>query len=201
MLNGFKITGKLTIGFGIVLALFGVAVFLSWTSISAVQSDTQFLQRVADQMSLANTFGTTISLISGGIRDLKFSESDEDIAAIRKNMDILRADIERGKKLRDAEPRLTAVQGVNDMENVLRNTSAALDRVAELLKTKRAVSKTLEDNSTNLITIFGDAIEIQHQKTDAEASSGNAETNILDSLERLKTMENLRERLYIAARN
>ncbi len=194
MLNGFKITGKLTIGFGIVLALFGVAVFLSWTSISAVQSDTQFLQRVADQMSLANTFGTTISL-------LKFSESDEDIAAIRKNMDILRADIERGKKLRDAEPRLTAVQGVNDMENVLRNTSAALDRVAELLKTKRAVSKTLEDNSTNLITIFGDAIEIQHQKTDAEASSGNAETNILDSLERLKTMENLRERLYIAARN
>ena len=152
-------------------------------------------------MSLANTFGTTISLISGGIRDLKFSESDEDIAAIRKNMDILRADIERGKKLRDAEPRLTAVQGVNDMENVLRNTSAALDRVAELLKTKRAVSKTLEDNSTNLITIFGDAIEIQHQKTDAEASSGNAETNILDSLERLKTMENLRERLYIAARN
>ena len=90
MLNGFKITGKLTIGFGIVLALFAVAVFLSWTSISAVQSDTQFLQRVADQMSLANTFGTTISLISGGIRDLKFSESDEDIAAIRKNMDILR---------------------------------------------------------------------------------------------------------------
>ncbi len=201
MLNGFKITGKLTIGFGIVLALFGVAVFLSWTSISAVQSDTQFLQRVADQMSLANSFGTTISLISGGIRDLKFSESDEDITAIRKNMDILRADIERGKKLRDAEPRLVAVQGVNDMENVLRNTSTALDRVAELLKTKRAVSKTLDDNATTLITIFGDAIEIQHQKTDEEAKSGNAETNILNSLERLKTMENLRERLYIAARN
>ena len=30
MLNGFKITGKLTIGFGIVLALFGVAVFLQF---------------------------------------------------------------------------------------------------------------------------------------------------------------------------
>ena len=48
MLNNFKITGKLTIGFGIVLALFGIAVFFSWQNISVVQSDVQYLQTVVD---------------------------------------------------------------------------------------------------------------------------------------------------------
>ena len=80
MLNNFKITGKLTIGFGIVLALFGVAVFFSWTSISAVQSDVQYLQKVVDTtVKLAVELTNQISWIRAHVRDLKFSESDQDI--------------------------------------------------------------------------------------------------------------------------
>ena len=39
MLKNLKITAKLGVGFGLVLLLFGVAVFFSWTSINAVQKD------------------------------------------------------------------------------------------------------------------------------------------------------------------
>ena len=77
MLNNFKITGKLTIGFGIVLALFGVAVFFSWTSISAVQSDVAYLQKVVDTtVTLAVKLTNQISWIRACVRDLKFSESE-----------------------------------------------------------------------------------------------------------------------------
>ncbi|MBQ6919707.1 MAG: hypothetical protein IJQ74_05200, partial [Synergistaceae bacterium] len=80
MLNNFKITGKLTIGFGIVLALFGVAVFFSWTSISAVQTDVAYLQKVVDNtVKLAVELTNQISWIRACVRDLKFSESDEDM--------------------------------------------------------------------------------------------------------------------------
>lgn len=201
MLNNFKITGKLTIGFGVVLALFGVAVFLSYQSISAVQSDTQFLQKVADQMRVANNLSNSINEIIDGIRHYRYTEKDDDLASIRKSIDALRAEIEVAKKLRDAEPRLVAVQGVGEMENVLRNTNSALDRVADLVKTKRSVSKTLDDNTTVLINLIGDVIDLQHQQTNAEIKAGNAEASIETALERLRTIENLRERLYIAARN
>ena len=80
MLNNFKITGKLTIGFGIVLLLFGIAVFFSWQNISAVQSDVQYLQTVVDNtVKLAVELTNQISWIRACVRDLKFSESDEDI--------------------------------------------------------------------------------------------------------------------------
>ena len=71
MLNNFKITGKLTIGFGIVLALFGVAVFFSWTSISAVQSDVAYLQKVVDTtVTLAVKLTNQISWIRACVREI-----------------------------------------------------------------------------------------------------------------------------------
>ncbi len=200
MLNNLKITGKLTFGFGLVLLLFAIAVFLSWESISTVQSDTQFLQRVADQMKIANDLSNDINKVIAGIRNVRYTDKDEDIASIRQLIEELKSEIEVGKRLRDAEPGLVAIQGIGEMENILRNTSSALDRVAELMKTRRSVSKTLDDNTTVLISLFGDVIELQHQLTDEEVKAGKLD-GIEDSMERLKTVENLRERLYIAARN
>ena len=105
MLNNFKITGKLTIGFGIVLALFGVAVFFSWQSISAVQTDVQYLQMVVDNtVKIAVDLTNDISWIRAGIRDLKFSESDEDIERMQSFFSQLRTDLDRGKRMYAQNP-------------------------------------------------------------------------------------------------
>ena len=111
MLNNFKITGKLTIGFGIVLALFGVAVFFSWQSISAVQSDVQYLQKVVDTtVKIAVELTNQISFIRAGVRDLKFSESDEDIDKMTNYLSSLRTILERAKSMYAQDPSLSAVK-------------------------------------------------------------------------------------------
>ncbi|MBR2209781.1 MAG: hypothetical protein IJ859_13325 [Synergistaceae bacterium] len=97
MLKNFRITGKLAIGFGIVLALFGVAVFLSWTSLSSVQGDIDFLQDVAKQMELAVGLNDTVSWIRAGIRDLRFTEGDEEMNKLLGYVNELRSGIENGK--------------------------------------------------------------------------------------------------------
>ncbi len=61
MLKNFKITAKLGIGFGLVLVLFAVAVFFSWTSISAVQQDINFVSNVVRAMTTANTMNDTVA--------------------------------------------------------------------------------------------------------------------------------------------
>ncbi|MBQ7196283.1 MAG: hypothetical protein IJS40_02625, partial [Synergistaceae bacterium] len=59
MLKNLKITAKLGIGFGLVLLLFGIAVFFSWVSISAVQKDIAFLQQITRALRLSNDMNTT----------------------------------------------------------------------------------------------------------------------------------------------
>ena len=85
MLRNLNITGKLALGFGVVLLLFGVAVFLSWTSLSAVQSDMSFQKSVAAQ--LENNYDLSEAVISFrvNVRNLKFTENDEKTSKAAKN--------------------------------------------------------------------------------------------------------------------
>ena len=120
MLKNFRITGKLAIGFGIVLALFGVAVFLSWTSLSSVQGDIDFLQDVAKQMELAVGLNDTVSWIRAGIRDLRFTEGDEEMNKLLGYVNELRSGIENGKRMYAAQPKLVSLASLPEMENILR---------------------------------------------------------------------------------
>ena len=194
MLNNFKITGKLTIGFGVVLALFGVAVFFSWTSISAVQQDVRHLQNVAGgTVSIANELNLTVSWIRAGIRDLRYSESDEDMEKLAGYVNTLRTSIEKGKRLYSENPRLISLsENLPQMENILRNSETTMNRTFQMIRTKRTVSETLVKEIDKMISLLDSVIDMQYKitiqnlKTNLEGHDYETDINRIRAVEALQ---------------
>ena len=202
MLNNFKITGKLTIGFGIVLALFGVAVFFSWTSISAVQSDVQYLQKVVDTtVKLAVELTNQISWIRACVRDLKFSESDEDIDRLTNYFAGLRSIIERGKQMYAQDPSLTSLSNLAEMENILRNTESTANKAFQMIRTKRTVSATLNKEIDKMIELLTSVINMQYQITLENLKTNVEGANFETDINRIRSAESLMTAFAVTARN
>ena len=91
MLKNLKISAKLGLGFGLVLLLFGVAVFFSWISISSVQKDIAFLQGIARSLEMVNEMNNTVTLLRSNVQDLRYFEDDESIAKLRTNLTDLKS--------------------------------------------------------------------------------------------------------------
>ena len=195
-----KITGKLGVGFGLVLALFGVAVFMSWMSISAVQEDVKFLEGVAGALDLAIDMNPTTRSIRSHVRNLNFFELEEDITGTQKQVETLRAQLERGKKMLADNPSLTSLNTLPEMESILRTSYANFEKTAALIKNKKAVVTKLSEQTSSLIELIGDVINLQYQTTLQELRSSGGGNEVQASINRIRTAEELREKLYIAAR-
>ena len=202
MLNNFKITGKLTIGFGIVLALFGVAVFFSWQSISAVQTDVQYLQLVVDNtVKIAVDLTNDINDIRGGVRDLKFSESDEDIEKLQANLTKLRGNLERGKRMYSQYPTLSSLANLAEMENIIRNTETTFSKAQQMIRTKRTVSATLVVEIDKMIALLESVIDMQYKITIQNLKTNLEGHDYETDINRIRSVEDLRTQFAIVARN
>ena len=202
MLNNFKITGKLTIGFGIVLILFGVAVFFSWSSISAVQSDVQYLQKVVDTtVKLAVELTNQISFIRAGVRDLKFSESDEDIDKMTNYLSSLRTILERGKSMYAQDPSLSALANLAEMENIIRNTESTFAKATQMIRTKRTVSATLITEIDKMIALLESVIDMQYKITIQNLKTNLEGHDYETDINRIRSVEDLRTQFAVTARN
>lgn len=202
MLNNFRITGKLTIGFGIVLALFGVAVFFSWSSISAVQTDIAYLQMVVDNtVKIAVELTNAISFVRAGVRDLKFSESDEDIEKMNKYLADVRTQLERGKNMYAQTPSLTSLSDLAPMENIIRNTESTLNKTVQMIRTKRTVSATLNNEIDKMIALLQSVVDMQYRITIDDLKT-NLEGHDYDrDINRIRAAEGLTTAFAITARN
>ena len=200
MLKNMRITGKLGIGFGFVLALFGVAVFFSWMSISAVQTDVLFLQAVGGQLGFAIEMKETVIDIRTNVSDLNFYEGEQYMTAVQKGVEKLRSQIDAGKKFREANPGLVAFRKLDEMEQILRTSSANLEKTITLVRNKTAVSSKLVADTNQLVTLLGEVINMQYQTTLQELRSSGGGNEVQASINRIRTAEELREKLYVAAR-
>ena len=202
MLNNFKITGKLTIGFGIVLALFAVAVFFSWTSISAVQSDVAYLQLVVDNtVKLAVELTNNISWIRACVRDLKFSESDQDIERLSGYFASLRSLIDKGKQMYAQNPTLSSLSNLAEMENLLRNAENTANKAYQMIRTKRTVSATLNKEIDKMIELLNNVIDMQYQITLEKLKTNVEGTDFETDVNRIRQAEGLMTAFAITARN
>ncbi|MDY6432530.1 MAG: hypothetical protein SPK67_06735, partial [Synergistales bacterium] len=202
MLNNFKITGKLTIGFGIVLVLFAVAVFFSWTSISSVQSDVQYLQLVVDNtVKLAVELTNNISWIRACVRDLKFSESDEDIDRLTGYFGSLRSLIDKGKQMYAQNPTLSSLSNLAEMENLLRNAENTATKTFQMIRTKRTVSVTLNKEIDKMIELLNSVIDMQYQITLDKLKTNVEGTDFETDVNRIRQAEGLMTAFAITARN
>ncbi|MBQ9903551.1 MAG: methyl-accepting chemotaxis protein [Synergistaceae bacterium] len=206
MLNNFKITGKLTIGFGIVLALFGIAVYFSWSSISAVQSDVAYLQLVVDNtVKLAVELTNTISWIRACVRDLKFSESDEDMERLTGYMATLRTSLEKGKQMyaqsQAAGNPLKALESLPEMENIIRNTESTMSKTFQMIRTKRTVSTTLNKEIDKMIDLLTSVVDMQYQITLDKLKTNLEGTDFETDINRIRQAEALTTAFAVTARN
>ena len=202
MLNNFKITGKLTIGFGIVLALFGVAVFFSWTSISAVQTDVAYLQKVVDNtVKLAVELTNQISWIRACVRDLKFSESDEDMERLTSFMAGLRTILEKGKQMYAQDPSLSSLSNLAEMENIIRNTESTMNKTFQMIRTKRTVSATLNKEIDKMIELLTNVVNMQYQVTLDALKTNLEKTDFETDINRIRMAEALTTAFAVTARN
>ena len=168
MLKNVRISAKLGIGFGMVLLLFGAAVFFSWVSISAVQKDIAFLGEVSKALRLANEMNGTVSFIRDGIRDLRYSESEEDVEALRVRFTELKSRMEAAQKLYAEEPRLNTLALVADLEGNLQKSTENLEKVGEMIRSKTTAMRKLGGGLNAVQNLLNGVVNSQYQATHSE---------------------------------
>ena len=202
MLKNFRITGKLSIGFGIVLLLFGVAVFLSWTSLSAVQSDIDFLQDVvAGVLKTADGMSATVTTIFSEVRNLRFTESEEEVNKVNAAVNDLRTQIDAGKRIYASNPKLVSLSNLSEMENILRTSTGTLERTIAMLRTKRTVTETLAKEIEKMDTLLNNLVEFRYKMAIDSLKTNVEGHNYERDYDRIKAIESLRAAFSNTVRN
>ena len=208
MLRNLKITGKLAMGFGIVLLLFGVAVFLSWTSLSAVQSDMSFQKSVAAQ--LENNYDLSEAVVSYrvNVRNLKFTEKDEDGEAALNEVARIRKDIEDGKKLYNSDTRLASLATLPETEKVLNTSVATVNKAIAMVKAKRAAAAKFISEANEMSKILAGIVDARYNLARSDRKNDPENFDFDRALTRIKEFETMRneftdimEHYYSAALN
>ena len=197
MFKNLKITAKLGLGFGLVLLLFGVAVFFSWQSISGVQKELTFLEKVVQAVGMTSTMNDSVSWVRAAIRDLRYSESDDDIAKLQGYISELRPKVENLKKLYAEVPRIDILAQASTVDTAVRNITAALDKVINMIKTKRAAVKKLDEGIAQMRELLSDIVNTQYKRLDntiKDVALGNIEQGKIQAelqrkADRVRTIE------------
>lgn len=207
MLKNLKITAKLGLGFGLVLLLFGVAVFFSWQSVSSVQKNIVFLEKIVQSLGLTNDMNNTVSFIRAGIRDLRYSESEEDVTNLQNHLTDLRPKIDELKKLYAEEPRIDTLAKATDLDATLRDISNNFEKVTTTIRNKKTAVKKLDEGIAQMRSLLSDIVETQYQRTYATVrdvvygsiEQMDIEDELNRKIDRLKIIEGAAETLTHAA--
>ncbi|MBR1486364.1 MAG: methyl-accepting chemotaxis protein, partial [Synergistaceae bacterium] len=207
MLKNLRITAKLGLGFGLVLLLFGVAVFFSWQSISGVQNELTFLTKVVQAVGSTSTMTDTIAWVRAGIRDLRYSESEDDISTLQGYISDLRPKVDALKRLYAEVPRIDILAQSSNVETALRSTTTNLDKVISMIRTKKAAAKKLDEGIAQMQELLSDIVDTQYKRTYAttkDVALGNIEQGKIESelnrkVERLRVIEGAAASLLHAA--
>ncbi len=165
MLKHLKLAAKLGVGFGLVLSLFAVAVVISWFSMSAVQSELAFLQIVSDSLRVVNEANTDVSWIRANIRDLRYSESEEDIKKIQTNISDLQNKLGEMKNLYNKYPRMASLAAAFNMEKSLKDGTANFEKLANILRRKTSAIQKLAADINIMRPLFNEIVELQYKRT------------------------------------
>ena len=192
MLRNLKITGKLAVGFGVVLLLFGVAVFLSWTSLSAVQSDIDFLQDVAGQLKLVAGISDSVTSILSDVRNLRFTEQDEDANQAVNEVAVLRTSIEEGKRMYAANPRLVSLAAAADMEKILNTSAATLNKTIATVQKKRTLTSQFFAEAAQVAQVLAEIVDARYDLARSDKKNNPEGFDFERALVRIKEYETMR---------
>jgi len=201
MLRNLKITGKLSVGFGIVLLLFGVAVFLSWRSLSAVQSDMSFQKSVAAQLENNSDLSDAVVAFRVNVRNLKFTEKEEDATAALNEAARIRKDIEDAKKLHASDTRLASLAIMPEMEKVLNTSVATLNKTITIVKANREFAAKFVGLANQMSQILAGIVDARYDLARSDRKNDPEKFDFERALVRIKEYETMRNEFTLIMGN
>ena len=195
MFKNLRISWKLGLGFGIVLVLFALAVFMSWISISRVEEENTYLEEVMKVLQAASDLKEEVSFIYSGIRDIRFSEDAQDLAALEKRMANLQALVDQCKRMQAADPKLAGLGVLPELERLIVDSNRALGSIVSLIRTKKAAVSQMNDGAVQFMALLDEMVDVRYADTLKDLSDVNHEDAVITSdINRTKDLETLRYR-------
>ena len=161
MFRNMKISLKLSLGFGLVLLVFVVAVMISWVQIGRVEEGSRFLNKVTDAQNLMSELESDIAKARFEVRDYMYSENLDSLKRAREFLAEAKAHIEEGKSMYASEPRLFALKSLSDMDAPLEQYSQNAEAVASLLEAKQKNLQGLTADSIALLEVLKRVSDLQ----------------------------------------
>lgn len=189
MFKNMKISMKLALGFGMVLAVFAMAVLFGWFRMTGVQEESRFLSKVMDALAIMNSLEIHLENARFCVRDFQYSEADDSLTKARALLQETRNDIARGLQMYNTT-RMQGLKAVADMEAPLAGYSDNVEKVAALAKEKGNTLRELTAASQGLLESLEQLINLQYQYVEEELAAANL-SDVERRLRRIREAESL----------
>ena len=214
MLKNLRISAKLALGFGLVLSMFAVAAIFSWSSISHVQEEMRYLNKLTDLSTLISDLDDALKIVTNNLSALRLSESKEDLDALKSSLDALRAHPRKVNDLVASEPRMQVLRGgtstsvqvrtLPELEGYIDAFGRSMAAYETMLRSQQAAMASLTDDLEKTTAVIGTIIEklsAPKPETTAYDAAGvvRSETNEVGTAEDLRYKLTLFRRQYIYA--
>ena len=190
MFRNMRISLKLSLGFGLVLLVFVVAVAFSRAKISGVQEDNRLMAKISEVLALITDLNDGISGLRFSARGYLYAEDADDMKTGRDSLKALEEGIARGERMYREDPRLVALSRISDLKGPLEAYSKNMEEVVSLAEAKRNTVQGLAKDSQEFLDKLNEALVPIYRKLQNDISAGNA-TEAQRRLERVREGEAL----------
>ena len=174
MFRNMRISLKLSLGFGLVLLVFVIAVVFSRAKIAGVQEDNRFMAKISEVLALITDLNDGISSLRFSARGYLYAEDAEDLKTGRESFKALEAGIARGEKMYREDPRLISLSRISDLKGPLETYAKNMEEVVSLAEAKRNTVQGLARDSQEFLDKLEEALVPVYQKLQNDISAGNA---------------------------
>ena len=174
MFRNMRISLKLSLGFGLVLLVFVVAVAFSWTKISGVQEDNRFMAKISEVLALITDVNDGISGLRFSARGYLYAEDVDDMKVGRDSLKAVEEGIARGEKMYREDPRLVGLSRISDLKGPLEAYYKSMEEVVTLVEAKRNTVQGLDRDSQEFLDKLEEALVPIYRQLQDDISAGNA---------------------------
>lgn len=190
MFRNMRISMKLSLGFGLILLVFIVAVAFSWTRISDVQEDNRLMAKISEVLALTTDLNDHIASLRFAARGYLYTESTEEIRNGRAAVAAIEGNMAQGEKMYREDSRLLSLGMLPDLKEPLDAYVRGMEEAVSLTEAKGKTVQSLAVDSQNFLEHLQNALAPIYQRLQDDISAGNGE-EALRRLDRVREFERL----------
>ncbi|MDR1482930.1 MAG: methyl-accepting chemotaxis protein [Synergistaceae bacterium] len=174
MLKNLKISTKLLLGFGLVLAIFAAAVAVTWRNLADLRANNRYLgDAVVPSMALSNRMEREVYDLFLAVDYMQMLESEDSIKAIDSVTALPIKTLEDAASMRKTYPRLQALQYMDDkVASPLKSYIRMLGTLQSAFRKKNATFKSVVTAGEELAEISGKLVSDLFSYARTETDNG-----------------------------